>query len=176
MLEMPAGSPFGFDRSFDDKVGYRTKSMLCTPLVSSKGEVIGVLQLINKKKEPTRKLLAPEDFERGVVEFDDRSEQLLTTLSAQAGIALENAVLYDEIRAIFEGFVRASVDAIEARDPTTSGHSRRVADFTVGLAQASKRWTSGPTNRCCGSAKTFAKSSTRACSTTSARSACVSTC
>ncbi len=142
--EMPAGSPFGFDRSFDDKVGYRTKSMLCTPLVSSKGEVIGVLQLINKKKEPTRKLLAPEDFERGVVEFDDRSEQLLTTLSAQAGIALENAVLYDEIRAIFEGFVRASVDAIEARDPTTSGHSRRVADFTVGLAQAVEKVDAGP--------------------------------
>jgi len=32
--------------------------------------------------------------------------------------------LYQEIRKIFEGFVKASVDAIEARDPTTSGHSR----------------------------------------------------
>jgi HD-GYP domain-containing protein (c-di-GMP phosphodiesterase class II) len=144
VYEMPLGSPFGFDRSFDEKVGYRTRSMLCTPMVSSKGEVIGVLQLINKKKEPSQRLLAPEDFERVVVPFDDRSEQLLTTLSAQAGIALENAVLYDEIRAIFEGFVRASVDAIEARDPTTSGHSRRVADFTVGLATAVERVDAGP--------------------------------
>ena len=142
--EMPAGSPFSFDRSFDEKVGYRTKSMLCTPLVTKSGEVIGVLQLINKKKEPSQKLTCPEDCERWVVPFDDRSEQLLLTLAAQAGIALENAILYDEIRSIFEGFVRASVDAIEQRDPTTSGHSRRVADLTVGLAQAVEREDAGP--------------------------------
>ncbi|HMR80899.1 MAG TPA: HD domain-containing phosphohydrolase, partial [Polyangiaceae bacterium] len=59
-------------------------------------------------------------------------------------IALENAILYEEIRTIFEGFVRASVDAIEQRDPTTSGHSRRVADLTVGLAQAVEREDTGP--------------------------------
>jgi len=141
---MPATAPFGFDRSFDEKVGYRTKSMLVTPLSSSRGEVIGVLQLINKKREPKQKLLAREDFERGVVPFDERSEELVKTVAAQAGIALENAILYDEIRKIFEGFVQASVDAIEARDPTTSGHSRRVADLTVGLAMAVERADTGP--------------------------------
>ncbi len=144
VYDMPPGSPFGFDRSFDQKVGYRTRSMLVTPLITSKGEVIGVLQLINKKREPKQKLLSPEDFERGVIPFDDRSEQLVTTLAAQAGIALENAILYQEIRKIFEGFVKASVDAIEARDPTTSGHSRRVADLTVHLAHAVERTDSGP--------------------------------
>jgi HD-GYP domain-containing protein (c-di-GMP phosphodiesterase class II) len=144
VYEMPAGSPFGFDRSFDEKMGYRSQSMLVTPLTSSKGEVIGVLQLINKKKEPKQKLLARDDFEHGVVPFDERSEELVKTLAAQAGIALENAILYDEIRKIFEGFVQASVDAIEARDPTTSGHSRRVADLTVGLAMAVERVDSGP--------------------------------
>lgn len=144
VYDMPPGSPFGFDRSFDQRVGYRTKSMLCTPLVSSKGEVIGVLQLINKKREPKAKLLGKEDFERNVVPFDERSAQLLETLAAQAGIALENTLLYDEIRSIFEGFVRASVDAIEARDPTTSGHSRRVAELTVGLAKAVERADIGP--------------------------------
>ncbi len=144
VYDMPQGSPFGFDRSFDQKVGYRTCSMLVTPLITSKGEVIGVLQLINKKREPKQKLLSPEDFERGVIPFDERSEQLVTTLAAQAGIALENAILYQEIRKIFEGFVKASVDAIEARDPTTSGHSRRVADFTVSLAAAVERTDVGP--------------------------------
>ncbi len=144
VYDLPAGSPFGFDRSFDQKVGYRTRSMLVTPLMTSKGEVIGVLQLINKKREPKQKLLSPEDFERGVIPFDDRSEQLVTTLAAQAGIALENAILYQEIRKIFEGFVKASVDAIEARDPTTSGHSRRVADLTINLAHAVERTDSGP--------------------------------
>jgi len=144
VYEMPSGSPFGFDRSFDEKVGYRTRSMLVTPLTSSKGEVIGVLQLINKKREPKQKLLERDDFERNVVPFDERSEELVRTLAAQAGIALENALLYDEIRKIFEGFVQASVDAIEARDPTTSGHSRRVADLTVGLAAAVERADTGP--------------------------------
>ncbi len=144
VYEMPPGSPFGFDRSFDLKVGYRTKSMLCTPLVSNQGEVIGVLQLINKKREPKRKLLTADDFEDQVIPFDDRSEQLLATLAAQAGISLENAILYEEIRGILEGFVRASVDAIDARDPTTSGHSRRVAGLTVGLAQAVERIDTGP--------------------------------
>jgi len=144
VYDMPGSSPFGFDRSFDQKVGYRTRSMLVTPLITSKGEVIGVLQLINKKREPKQKLLSADDFERGVVPFDERSEQLLATLAAQAGIALENAILYQEIRKIFEGFVNASVDAIEARDPTTSGHSRRVADLTLNLAAAVERTDSGP--------------------------------
>jgi len=144
VYDMPGGAPFGFDRSFDQKVGYRTRSMLVTPLTTSKGEVIGVLQLINKKREPKQKLLSADDFERGVVPFDERSEELVATLAAQAGIALENAILYQEIRKIFEGFVKASVDAIEARDPTTSGHSRRVADLTVNLAVAVERTDSGP--------------------------------
>ncbi len=144
VYDMPKDSTFGFDRSFDQKVGYRTKSMLCTPLITKEGEVIGVLQLINKKRDASTKLLSPEDVERLVVPFDDRAEQLMQTLAAQAGIALENAMLYDEIRSIFEGFVRASVDAIEQRDPTTSGHSRRVAELTVGLAHAVERTDTGP--------------------------------
>lgn len=144
VYDMAQGSPFGFDRSFDEKMGYRTKSMLCTPLVSSQGQVIGVLQLINKKRDPSQKLANENDVERLVQPFDDRSEELLTTLAAQAGISLENAILYREIRSIFEGFVRASVDAIEARDPTTSGHSHRVADLTVALARAVERANSGP--------------------------------
>lgn len=143
VYDLPVGSPFGFDRSFDERTGYRTRSIISTPLVSSKGAVIGVLQLINKKREPKARLKDPTEFDTLVIPFDDRSEQLLETLAAQAGIALENAMLYEEIRGLFEGFVEASVDAIEARDPTTSGHSRRVAQLTVGLAHAVERIDSG---------------------------------
>src|SRR5262249_3165654 len=133
-----------FDRSFDEKVGYRTTSMLCAPLLSRVGDVIGVLQLINKKRDPDKKLLTREDVAEQVICFDDRSEQLLASLASQAGIALENAILYAEIQRMLEGFVRASVEAIEQRDPTTSGHSRRVSDLTVGLARAVERSDSGP--------------------------------
>jgi response regulator RpfG family c-di-GMP phosphodiesterase len=44
--------------------------------------------------------------------------------------------LKNDIERLFEGFVNASVTAIESRDPSTSGHSSRVADLTVGLAEA----------------------------------------
>ncbi|HJV91409.1 MAG TPA: HD domain-containing phosphohydrolase [Holophagaceae bacterium] len=47
--------------------------------------------------------------------------------------------LKDEIENLFEGFVNASITAIEARDPSTSGHSSRVATLTVGLAEAVNR-------------------------------------
>ncbi|HEX7603578.1 MAG TPA: HD domain-containing phosphohydrolase, partial [Polyangiaceae bacterium] len=144
VYDLPALSPYGFDRSFDEKIHYRTKSMLCAPLLSRVGEVIGVLQLINKKRDPERKLLSDEDVDEQVIPFDDRSEELLATLASQAGIALENAILNSEIQHMLEGFVRASVEAIEQRDPTTSGHSRRVADLTVGLARAVERCDVGP--------------------------------
>ncbi len=84
-----------------------------------------------------------EDVSVGVVAFDKRSEELLATLAAQAGIALENALLYDEIRKIFEGFVRASVQAIEQRDPSTSGHSLRVSSLACALAKEVDRASTG---------------------------------
>jgi HD-GYP domain-containing protein (c-di-GMP phosphodiesterase class II) len=144
VYDMPPGSPFGFDRRFDEKIGYRTKSVLTYPLISQRDEVIGVIQLINKKKDPERKLLSQEDVDEQVIPFDPRSEELLGMVAAQAGASLENALLYSEIQQLFEGFVDASVAAIESRDPTTSGHSRRVANLTVGLAKAVDKESTGP--------------------------------
>ena len=132
------------DRRFDASSGYQTRSMLTVPMSNQRDEVIGVIQLINRRKEgaPPR-LKAPIDFDEWVVPFDKRSEELTTTLAAQAGISLENTLLYEDIRRLFEGFVNASVTAIESRDPTTSGHSQRVATLTVGLAEMVDR-TDGP--------------------------------
>jgi HD-GYP domain-containing protein (c-di-GMP phosphodiesterase class II) len=144
VYDLPAGSTFGFDPSFDRRTGYVTRSMLVAPLVSQRDEVIGVIQLINKKRDPARKLTGLAEVNAEVVAFDERSEELLDLLAAQAGVSLETAMLYEEIRHLFEGFVRASVEAIESRDPTTSGHSRRVADLTVGLARIVDAQTTGP--------------------------------
>jgi HD-GYP domain-containing protein (c-di-GMP phosphodiesterase class II) len=136
--------PYKFDRSFDQRVGYRSVSMLTMPMISAEDEVIGVIQLINKKRRPQNTLKSPADFRDQVVPFDAVSEELLASLAAQAGIALENALLYEEIRTIFEGFVRASVEAIEQRDPTTSGHSLRVSVLSCGLAEQVDRLDTGP--------------------------------
>jgi len=135
VYEIPDETPYGFDESFDEKVGYHTKSMITLPMISAEDDVIGVIQLINKKRHPEKRLLEKADFLAEVVEFGEREEELLQTLASQAGIALENALLYEEINRIFEGFVRASVQAIEARDPTTSGHSLRVSVLSCRLAE-----------------------------------------
>ena len=144
VYHLPPGSPFSFDRSIDLKTRYRSKSMLTVPLVSQRGEVIGVIQLINKKKEAKKKLRSEADIDTLVVPFDARSEELLGMVASQAAASLETALLYEEIRSLFEGFVKASVEAIESRDPTTSGHSRRVASLTVNLARTLGKETAGP--------------------------------
>ena len=141
----PGQNPWGFrhNKSFDEKTGYRARSMLTVPMLSAHSEVLGVVQLINRKRRPAARLLAPDDFEREIVPFDDWAEELALALASQAGISLENAFLYDEIKRLFEGFVDASVTAIESRDPTTSGHSRRVATLSVALAEKVDAITEG---------------------------------
>ncbi|MBL9014948.1 MAG: GAF domain-containing protein, partial [Myxococcales bacterium] len=138
-------NPWGFvhDRTFDDKYRYQTRSVLAVPMISARAEVIGVIQLINKRAKGWITLDLPSDFESGVVPFDDVSEAYIFALASQAGIALENVLLYEEVKTLFDGFVKAAVTAIESRDPTTSGHSERVADLTVGLAKAVNRSESG---------------------------------
>jgi HD-GYP domain-containing protein (c-di-GMP phosphodiesterase class II) len=145
-LDDDGRNPWGFrhNKSFDARTGYRARSMLTVPMLSAKSEVIGVVQLINRKRDPEARLLSPEDFSREVIPFDQSAEELALALASQAGLSLENAILYDEIKLLFEGFVDASVTAIESRDPTTSGHSRRVATLSVALAEKVDALSEGP--------------------------------
>jgi HD-GYP domain-containing protein (c-di-GMP phosphodiesterase class II) len=136
--------PFRHNPDFDRKFGYRTKSMLVLPMKNQKDEVIGVLQLINSKKHPGVKLTSPKIVREEVGPFSQQSQDLASSLASQAAVALENNQLYGDIEKLFEGFVRASVTAIESRDPTTFGHSERVAKLTVALAETVDRLDSGP--------------------------------
>lgn len=138
-------NPWGFvhDQSFDQKHGYQTHSIATIPMISARNQVIGIIQLINRRKPGVDSLRGEHAFEEKLLPFDDASINYATTLTSQACIALENSLLYDEVKTLFEGFVKASVTAIESRDPTTSGHSERVADLTVGLAKVADRSDSG---------------------------------
>ena len=140
----PAGSTFEINLAFDRRIGYRTKSMLGVPMKTPKNETIGVLQLINCKPDPLRRFGSPDEIEREVQAYGARYADFASSLASQAAVALENSRLYENIQTLFEGFVKASVTAIESRDPTTSGHSFRVADLTVGLAETVDRVSSGP--------------------------------
>jgi signal transduction histidine kinase len=70
-----------FQPAYDQKSGYRTRSILTVPMVGALGGLVGVLQLINKQGGP---------FERG-------DEELAQALASQAAIALENARLYQSL-------------------------------------------------------------------------------
>src|SRR5438309_112880 len=140
----PADSPFTINSWFDEQTGYRTKSMLVVPMRTPHGQTIGVLQLINCKDDSGARLADPPDVERHVRPYGPRHEKLAGSLASQAAVAIHNRRLYLSIRELFEGFVKASVTAIEARDPTTSGHSFRVADLTVALAETADRCDTGP--------------------------------
>jgi HD-GYP domain-containing protein (c-di-GMP phosphodiesterase class II) len=112
-----------FNREFDAKNNFRTTSVLCVPMRDTRGDVTGVIQALNSHDGA----------------FDAEDQELLLALGGQAAQAIENALLHEEIGKLFEGFVQASVMAIESRDPTTAGHSDRVASLTVSLAQAAER-------------------------------------
>ncbi|MEJ5165885.1 MAG: HD domain-containing phosphohydrolase [Thermoanaerobaculia bacterium] len=137
-------SPFRFNKNIDEKINYRTKSILTIPMKNHKEEVIGVLQLINKKKKNETILKEKVDFEEEVISYSLKDENLMLALSSLAAVSIENNQLYQEIENLFEGFVKASVKAIEQRDPTTSGHSLRVSILTTGMAEAINRIDQGP--------------------------------
>jgi HD-GYP domain-containing protein (c-di-GMP phosphodiesterase class II) len=141
---IPKDSEFQHNRSFDEKMGYWTKSVLCIPMLSHQGDMIGVLQLINRKKNWKVKLTSTRVIRDQVIPFDKRCVDLASSLASQAAVSIENMRLYEEIKKLFEGFIVASVHAIEQRDPTTSGHSERVAALTVGLAEKIDRLDAGP--------------------------------
>ena len=136
--------PFKLNRDFDKKFGYRTKSMMVIPMKNQKDEVIGVLQLINSKTHSGVKLTSPKIVREEVGPFSRQSQDLASSLASQAAVTLENNLLYRDIEKLFEGFVKASVTAIESRDPTTFGHSERVAKLTVALAETVDRLDAGP--------------------------------
>lgn len=133
VYQIPAGAPYHFNDSFDRQAGYRTSSALVVPMLDTEGQVLGVLQLLNRLEEDGR-----------AAAFSAADQRMAQSLAGQAAVAVKNAQLREEIERLFEGFVAASVTAIEARDPVTSGHSGRVADLTVGLAEAVNATPNGP--------------------------------
>jgi len=130
----PPGKPQG-GKGFDAQFGYRTKSMLTVPMRNYNNEVVGAVQLINAKRRfETR--LSVDTVEAEVVSFRPEDLEMIESIASQAAVAIDNKNLLDSIQALFDGFVQASVTAIEQRDPSTAGHSGRVEALTTSLAHA----------------------------------------
>ena len=101
------------------RLGFIRESVICAPL-SDKGQVIGTITVAN-----------PIDGS----EFGPADLELLTTIAAQASIAIRNAILYEEQESTYLSTVQALVSAIEANDAYTRGHSERVTKLSVALAK-----------------------------------------
>jgi len=136
---LPPGAPYTLNRSFDQRFGYRTKSLLVVPMIDHAGDVVGVLQLINRKRIDRARITDEDDAARWVLPYTDRELVLVQALAGQAAVSIENSRLYRQIEDLFESFVKAAVIAVDSRDPTTSGHSVRVATLTCDLALGLER-------------------------------------
>lgn len=119
-----------------DSRNYRVSSYCLFPIPAPSGEVLGLILLINKKGSKGVFLDSLADVEKNVEPFQEHDLDLLEALAGQVGVSLDHSRLIQNLKRVFESFVEASVVAIESRDPSTKGHSERVAVLTVGLAQA----------------------------------------
>ncbi len=108
-----------FNHEIDRETGYRTKSLIAGPLINNTGEIIGVIQVLNVKKG----------------NFSIGDEQLLRSLSGFAGNALENALLYDELKTTFHSVLQVLAATIDAKHHYTAGHTARVADYSCGIGR-----------------------------------------
>lgn len=127
-----------------DTERYFVKSFCVFPIKTPSEEVVGLILLVNRRVSSNVQLKSLEDVRDGVVEYGDHDLVLLETLSSHIGVSIDHTRLYRELKTVFESFVQASVTAIESRDPSTKGHSERVAMMTVAFAESVNQVHSGP--------------------------------
>jgi len=100
-------------------LGYERKTLICSPLIV-KDEVIGTITVVNKNDGST---------------YTSEDLGLLSTIAAQASIAIKNAMLYDDQQKTYLNTIHALVSAIEASDSYTRGHSERVTRYSLAIAK-----------------------------------------
>jgi len=115
---------FDGTKEFDKTTGYRSKSMLVIPLINHEDDVIGVLQLINKKKNGA------------IIDFDKLDEKIIRSLASQAAMALTNMHLINSLEDFINAFVATIAKAIDAKSPYTSDHIGKVEKIALLVAKA----------------------------------------
>ena len=109
---------FSGPKRYDEMTGYCTRSMLVVPLANDKGELIGVLQLLNAS-----------DANGEVIPFPDEVNQLVAAVASQAAISLTNMQYSDQIHKLLDSLVGALSTAIDQRTPYNANHTRNMARY-----------------------------------------------
>ena len=108
-----------FDRTVDQRTGYRTRSMLCVPLKNGSGQTVGVVQAINRHD--------------GGFTADD-----LATLEAVAGvvaIAVESAMLFSDYERQFRSLLNSIAASYDAAFPAMAGHAVRCTKIALAIGR-----------------------------------------
>lgn len=103
----------------DSSSGFVTKSMITVPLAAN-GTVLGALQLLNKNGDGL---------------FTEQDMRIALALASQSALALHNSQMYDEVSRMLLSMIRTLAKVLDARDPYTAGHSERVAQYSLAIAQ-----------------------------------------
>ncbi len=120
---IPADAPYGFNRDFDERNDYCTRSVLTVPMLDHGDQILGVLQLINASVDGR------------VVPFDSEREDLVRSMASQAAVAVNNARLTTQIKKVhLDTIMRLSV-AAEYKDKDTARHIQRVSNYSAALAR-----------------------------------------
>ena len=95
--------PFRFNQDFDRQAGYKTRSLYCVPMTDNQGKVVGVLQVINRKRERSDRISA-ENAESLVIDFDERVQESVKALASLSAVSIQTRMLIDSINNLFENF------------------------------------------------------------------------
>lgn len=112
-----------FSSIIDQKTGFRTKTILCAPIYNKKNEIIGVIEVLNKKNKQG---------------FTKKDEELLELFCSEVANVIVNTQLYGQLQTLLESLIRSFATAVDARDPATKGHSLRVMRYALNIGKELK--------------------------------------
>jgi HD-GYP domain-containing protein (c-di-GMP phosphodiesterase class II) len=113
-----------FDPEPDRRTGYTTRNLLAVPMENHDGRLLGCFQAVNRLSA-----------DGGYADFSQEDVELLTAMGGFAAVAVENAMLYEEQKRQFESFIVTLAQTVDARDPTTSNHTRMVTGIAVAISK-----------------------------------------
>ncbi len=125
---------FASVRAFDETHGYTTQSLLAVPLTPRRGEVSGVVVLINARPPGTGRITG----------FSPEIEGFVEALASQAAIARDNQSLLAAQEQLFDAIIKVIAGAIDVKSPYTHGHCLRVPELAQLIARAACTSTDGP--------------------------------
>ncbi|MEA1915227.1 MAG: HD domain-containing phosphohydrolase [Campylobacterota bacterium] len=112
-------------KSFDDATGYQTQSMLLVPMINQDGDVIGVMQLINKLDE-----------KGNIIEFSPEDEDLILSMASQVAVSISNTKLIADLENFLDAYMESIATIIEKKSKHTSGHIKNVVQISSMIAEA----------------------------------------